>query len=181
MTMAMDLKKSIWMALVMLVLLMAVPCTGDIYVWTDGNGVKHFSNQPPPDKQEIKTQPEVHHEAAQYKQWDQQRLDNQKSAIAGNQSRGATPPASLSDSTSTAGNPGPVIMYATPTCGYCKRARTFFAKHGIAYTEYNIASDKSALQRFKSLNGRGVPLIYVGDKRVPGFNKPLLKQLFGIK
>lgn len=181
MTIATDLKKSVGLALVIGVLLMAAPCTGDIYVWTDGNGVKHFSNQPPSDKQQVKMQPEVRHAAAQYKQWDQQRQDNQKSAIAENQSRDTTPPASISGSTSAAGNPGPVIMYATPTCGYCKRARAFFAQHGIAYTEYDISSDKSALERFKSLNGRGVPLIYVGDKRVPGFNRPLLKQLFGIK
>lgn len=179
--MTMDLKKSVWLALAIAALLVAVPCAGDIYVWTDGNGVKHFSNQPPTDKQQVNTQPEVQHEAAQYKQWDQQRQDNQKSAIADNQGRAAAASSSLSGSASAAGAPGPVIMYATPTCGYCKRARAFFAQHGIAYTEYDISSDKSALERFKSLNGRGVPLIYVGDKRIPGFNKPLLKQLFGIK
>jgi hypothetical protein len=37
------------------------------------------------------------------------------------------------------------------------------------------------MQRFKSLNGRGVPLIFVGDTRIAGFNKPLLKNLLGIK
>jgi glutaredoxin len=77
--------------------------------------------------------------------------------------------------------PADVVMYATRTCGYCVRARAFFAKHNIAYTEYDVKSDKQARERFKKLNGSGVPLIFVGNNRVPGFNEQLLRRLLGIK
>jgi hypothetical protein len=42
-------------------------------------------------------------------------------------------------------------------------------------------ADNSAMQRFKALNGRGAPLIFVAEKRIAGFNKPLLKNLLTIK
>jgi hypothetical protein len=35
--------------LALLVILFVPPLHADIYSWTDGNGVKHFSNVPPPD------------------------------------------------------------------------------------------------------------------------------------
>ena len=46
---------------------------------------------------------------------------------------------------------------------------------------YDITTDKQARKRFKKLNGSGVPLIFVGEKRVPGFNEGLLRGLLGIK
>ena len=72
-------------------------------------------------------------------------------------------------------------MYVTPTCGYCKRASAFFTRHNITYTEHDITADKAAFKRFKQLNGRGVPLIMVGNQKIAGFNMPLLKNLFGIQ
>ena len=77
--------------------------------------------------------------------------------------------------------PASVVIYATPNCGYCARARAFFKKHAVSYTEYDITADKRARERYKKLNGIGVPLILVGETRVPGFNEELLRRLLGIR
>ena len=37
-----------------------------------------------------------------------------------------------------------VIMYATDWCGYCKKARRYFRKNGISFTEYDIEKDAAA-------------------------------------
>lgn len=45
-----------WMTATFIVLLLTVPAFGDtIYIWTDKDGVKRFSDQPPTDVQEFET------------------------------------------------------------------------------------------------------------------------------
>jgi glutaredoxin len=165
---------------VLLFLLISAPASADIYSWTDSNGVKHYANQPPATGKAVQSNREIKHDSAQYEQWARQRRENQKKALNTTQS-GSAAQKMHSGQNSPRNNPGTVVMYTTPTCGYCKRARSFFIQHNVGFTDYDITADKSAMQRFKTLNGRGVPLIFVGDKRISGFNKPLLKDLLGIK
>jgi glutaredoxin len=72
-----------------------------------------------------------------------------------------------------------VIMYATDWCPHCKRARTFFERHGIAYVEYDVERNGNAWRENKKLGGGGVPTIVVGDDVVRGFSEPRLTQLLG--
>jgi glutaredoxin-like YruB-family protein len=64
----------------------------------------------------------------------------------------------------------PVVMYSTQWCPYCSRARAYFKRNGISFVEYDIEASAQNRAQFKALNGRGVPLIMVGDKRLQGFN-----------
>lgn len=163
---------------VLLFLLISIPVSADIYSWTDANGVKHYSNQPPANGTAVQTKKEIKHNSAQYKQWDRQRRKSQTNVLKTSPSTKAQSMQPGKEGLRTP--PGNVVMYTTPTCGYCKRAKSFFLQHNIGFIEYDITADKSTMERFKSLNGRGVPLIFVGDKRIAGFNKTLLKNLFGI-
>lgn len=67
--------------------------------------------------------------------------------------------------------PGPVVMYATSWCPYCAKARAYFGKKGIAYTEYDVEKSPAANAEFKRLGGRGVPLILVGREKMSGFSE----------
>jgi glutaredoxin len=161
--------------------IMTIPAVGDIYTWSDENGVKHFSNEPPPDIETVEQQAEIKHDAAQYKQWDEERkaqldkiTDNEPSGDS--VEREKAPPGAKEIPA-----PGEVVIFTTPTCGYCKRAKAFFAKHNVAYTEYDIAADPQAKKRFRELKGKGVPLIYIGKERVVGFNQSRLQRLLGIR
>lgn len=64
-----------------------------------------------------------------------------------------------------------VVMYATDWCGYCAKARAYFAKNGIAYVERDVEKSEHAAAEFRRLGGRGVPLIFVGRERLDGFNE----------
>lgn len=63
-----------------------------------------------------------------------------------------------------------VVMFATSWCSYCRRARAYFQKNGIVYTEYDIEENRLAKQEYDRLNGRGVPLIIVGEQIMRGFS-----------
>lgn len=73
----------------------------------------------------------------------------------------------------------PAIMISAKRNG--SRTRAFFAEHRVAYTEFDITKDRQALERYTKFNVRGASLIFVGDIRVPGFNKHLLRRPPGIK
>ena len=60
-------------------------------------------------------------------------------------------------------------MYSTPWCPYCKKAREYFKRHQFSYIEYDIEASATNLENFRALNGNGVPLILVGDRRMQGF------------
>ena len=71
-------------------------------------------------------------------------------------------------------------LYTTPTCGYCHRAKAYFKQKGIRFTELDVTKSPKARKQFKALNGRGVPLIVIGDQRISGFNKTAINQALGL-
>ena len=70
-----------------------------------------------------------------------------------------------------------VVIFTTSRCGYCNLAKFFFRKHDINYFEYDISSSNEGLQEYQELNGHGVPLIFVGDIRMDGYNERYLKSV----
>ena len=68
-----------------------------------------------------------------------------------------------------------IVMYSTAGCGYCKMAKKFFNENDIEFIEYFIDSSPESNQEFRELNGRGVPLIFIGEIRIDGFNEKALR------
>ncbi len=71
----------------------------------------------------------------------------------------------------------PVIMYSTQWCPYCRKAHAYFKRHKFSYIEYDIEASAQNLAKFRDLNGNGVPLILVGDKRMQGFSPKSFEDL----
>ena len=60
-------------------------------------------------------------------------------------------------------------------------AKDFLKEKGIAYTEHNVASDLEKRQEMIQKSGQmGVPVIYVGDELIVGFDKERLASTLGI-
>ena len=72
-----------------------------------------------------------------------------------------------------------VVMFATSWCPYCAKARSFFRRHGIQYTEHDIENDAAGYAAYSKLGGGGVPVIVVGDRTVRGYNERELAALLG--
>jgi glutaredoxin len=123
----------------LLLLLLPMPTTAQINKWTDENGQTHFGDRSP----ELRAAEEV---TAKMSSLTTVSYDNAGAVTIDG-----------------------VVMYSTSWCGYCKKARRYFADNNIVYRDYDIENDR--------LDGRGVPVILVGDKRMNGFSVAGFEQL----
>ncbi len=64
-----------------------------------------------------------------------------------------------------------VVLYTTQRCGYCKKAKQFLRQNNVSYTEYDIETSTKGRRDYKKLNGTGVPIILIGDRRMDGFSE----------
>lgn len=67
--------------------------------------------------------------------------------------------------------PEGTVMYATAWCPYCAKARAYFARKGIRYTERDVEKSPGALAEFRKLGGKGVPLIVHNGEILRGFSE----------
>ena len=72
-----------------------------------------------------------------------------------------------------------VVIYSTPTCPDCKRAKDYLSRKGIPYTDINVAEDREKAKEMIQKSGQmGVPVIIIDDNEVVvGFNQSLLDKL----
>jgi len=61
-------------------------------------------------------------------------------------------------------------------------AKEFFKQHNVHYTDHDVSTDAEKRQEMIQKSGQmGVPVIFVDDEMVVGFNKEQLSTLLGIK
>ncbi len=71
-----------------------------------------------------------------------------------------------------------VKVYSTPTCGYCRQAKSFLKERGVPFTEYDVSRDQAAAQEMIRLTGQmGVPVIAIDGQAVIGFDRARLESL----
>lgn len=79
-----------------------------------------------------------------------------------------------------------VKIYSTPTCGYCKMAKEYFAENNVEFEDYDVAVDAEKRNEMVEKTGQmGVPVIIIGDEGedpevVIGFDKPKIAELLGL-
>ncbi len=76
-----------------------------------------------------------------------------------------------------------VEIYSTPTCHFCHLAKEFFTAHGVAFSDYNVASDTDKRSEMVERSGQlGVPVIVIDDRDVVvGFDEQGLSKLLGLE
>ena len=71
-----------------------------------------------------------------------------------------------------------VKIYTTPTCPYCKKAKTYLEKKGIKFIEHNVMKDQNAFQEMVKISGaRSVPVIVACEQVMVGFDPLKLEQM----
>jgi len=65
-----------------------------------------------------------------------------------------------------------VIIYVTPICPYCVRAKALLDKLGISYTVIDVSTDTSLREEMVTLAGgrTSVPQIFINDDHIGGFD-----------
>jgi glutaredoxin-like YruB-family protein len=75
----------------------------------------------------------------------------------------------------------PVIIYSTPTCHFCHMAKDFFTANNVPFTDLNVAEDETKRAEMIDKSGQmGVPVIFIGEDMIIGFNEGKIKQLLGL-
>ncbi|NBS41159.1 glutaredoxin family protein [bacterium] len=75
-----------------------------------------------------------------------------------------------------------VTVYSTPTCPYCKLAKTFLKEHKIAFTDIDVSADSEKSEEMIKKTGQmGVPVIEIGDETIIGYDEKKMRKALGIK
>lgn len=131
----------------------------EIYKWTDEKGVVHYSEKKP----ELITVEEIYIKS--YNKVSIEKIDENLKSNSTEQNQ------RLNRSKK-------VIMYSAEWCGVCKKAKKYFKKENIRFTNYDIDKSKSAKARYKKLGAKGVPVIFVGKRRMNGFSVAGFNRLY---
>lgn len=70
-----------------------------------------------------------------------------------------------------------VVIYTSDTCGYCHQAKDYLNNKGVAYVEKNVSTDMEARKELMENGFMGVPVIYVDDEVIHGFDRRRLDEL----
>ena len=74
-----------------------------------------------------------------------------------------------------------VTIYSTPSCHFCHMAKEFFKEKNITYAEYDVAGDVEKRKEMIEKSGQmGVPVIFIGEEMIIGYDKPKIVQLLGL-
>jgi len=74
-----------------------------------------------------------------------------------------------------------VTIYSTPTCHFCHAAKEFFKANNIPFTDHDVSGDPAKAQEMMDRSGQmGVPVIFVDNEMIVGFNEAKLKSLLGV-
>ncbi len=79
-----------------------------------------------------------------------------------------------------------VVVYSTPTCGYCRLAKQFLTENNVTYEDVDVAVNEARATEMVQLSGQmGVPVIAItqddGSQEVlVGFQQERLRELLKI-
>ena len=123
-----------------------------IYTWQDEQGQTHFGDRPPDQSQadEVKLRINTYH----------------------------SPEIRTLGDRSNSGNTDQVILYSAQWCGVCTRAKRFLIEKNIPFEEYDVEKSQRGRRDYKRLQGKGVPIILVGDQRMNGFSPERFESIY---
>jgi len=74
-----------------------------------------------------------------------------------------------------------VIVFSTPTCSYCHKAKKYFRSKQIPFKDVDVSRDQAAARDMIKRSGQqGVPQIRIGSKTIVGFDRPKIDRILGL-
>ena len=70
-----------------------------------------------------------------------------------------------------------VVLFSTPTCSWCRRAKKYMRENKIPFKEVNVERDAAAARDVQRKTGQtGVPVIKIGGEWIVGFDRPAIER-----
>ena len=75
-----------------------------------------------------------------------------------------------------------VVIYSTPTCHFCQMTKEFFKENNVEYTDYDVSTDAEKRKEMIEKSGQmGVPVVFIDDEMMIGFDKDKLTEALGLQ
>jgi glutaredoxin-like YruB-family protein len=81
----------------------------------------------------------------------------------------------------TAAKPHRVLIFTTPTCPWCQRAKQYLRQQRVPYREVDVSRDAAAARDLVRRTGQmGVPVVEIDGRPVVGFDQRAIDRLLGL-
>jgi glutaredoxin-like YruB-family protein len=82
----------------------------------------------------------------------------------------------------TEGRKHRVIVFTTPTCPWCIRAKSYLRSRGVTFREVDVARDRAAARDLVRRTGQmGVPVVEIDGRPIVGFDQAKIDRLLGLR
>lgn len=73
-----------------------------------------------------------------------------------------------------------VLVFTTPTCPWCTRAKSYLREHSVPFREVDVSRDPAAQRDLVRRTGQmEVPVIEIDGRPIVGFDRSRIDQLLG--
>jgi glutaredoxin-like YruB-family protein len=87
----------------------------------------------------------------------------------------------LSHKATSTGGTHRVIVYSSPTCVWCMRAKTYLRSRGVPFRDVDVSRDPAAARNLVRRTGQmGVPVIEVDGRPIVGFDQARIDSALGL-
>jgi glutaredoxin 3 len=75
-----------------------------------------------------------------------------------------------------------VIVFSTPTCPWCNRAKTYLRGRGVPFRDVDVSRDPAAARDLVRRTGQiGVPVIEIDGRPIVGFDQGRIDAALGLR
>lgn len=132
-----------------------------VYSWKDENGVTHFGDSPQNPQATMIYIGEIN-------SYDTDSNTEETQQVS-------TPPAVAKQKQPK------IVMYSAAWCGVCKKAKAYFAKNNVRFTEYDVEASDTGKAFYAGRTKKSVPVFLIDGKERSGFTASRFDKLLGLK
>lgn len=75
-----------------------------------------------------------------------------------------------------------VLIFTTPTCSFCSLAKRYFREKNVRFKEIDVSKNETAAKDIQRKTGQtGVPVIFINNRPIVGFDKTKINKMLGLK
>ncbi len=75
-----------------------------------------------------------------------------------------------------------VIVFSTPSCPWCNRAKIYLRGRGVAFRDVDVSRDPAAARDLVRRTGQmGVPVIEIDGRSIVGFDQARIDAALGLR
>jgi len=77
-------------------------------------------------------------------------------------------------------NSDQIVVYSGVRCPDCDAVKRYLTEQGLQFTDKNIHKDRASRQELIALGFKSIPVTFVGDEAIQGFDREKLRQALGL-